>query len=116
MELGSNKPLDDADADGIPNILEFLRLSDPNTPGQAPMFHFVKNADMLELQFEVPGYDDLLEYTLEYSTNLSSNEWTSFPLEPDNLVFDNERLLLLKVQFSNTTESPVYYRISILLK
>ncbi len=116
LELGSNQPLDDADADGIPNILEFLRLSDPNTPGQAPMFHFVKNADMLELQFEVPGYDDLLEYTLEYSTNLSSNEWTSFPLGPDNLVFENERLLLLKVQFSNTTESPVYYRISILLK
>jgi hypothetical protein len=116
LELASNQPLDDADADGIPNILEFLRLSDPNTPDQSPMFRFVKNDDVLQLQFEVPGYDDLLVYTLEYSTNLSLNEWTSFPLGPDNLVFENESPLFLKVQLPNTIEYPTFYRISIYLR
>lgn len=116
LKLGSNQPLDDADADGIPNILEFLRLSDPNTPDQSPMFHFVKTDDLLELQLEIPSYDDILEYTLEYSTNLSSNAWTSFPLGPDNLVFENEKPLILKVQLTNTSQSPIFYRISILLK
>jgi hypothetical protein len=116
LELASNQPLDDADADGIPNILEFLRLSDPNTPDQSPMFQFVKNDDLLELQFEVPSYNDILMYVLEYSTNLSSNSWSNFPLGPDNFVLENERPLLLKVQIPNTIDSPRFYKISIYLK
>jgi hypothetical protein len=78
--IASSADTDDADADGLPNLVEYALGTDPSEQTASPRVS-VEGSNLLTLSFRVSKESGGLAITAESSTTLADNSWSTASLQ-----------------------------------
>lgn len=67
----------DPDGDGVPNVMEYARGTDPNSPAVSPGTISFESGEKVRITFRMRADDPELNFVLEATEDLSSNNWNS---------------------------------------
>lgn len=67
----------DPDGDGVPNVMEYARGTDPNSPAVSPGTISFESGEKVRITFRMRADDPELNFVWEATDDLSSNNWNS---------------------------------------
>lgn len=111
-DTGPGADLQDGDADGIVNLLEFATASDPTVATPAPG-HLIKNGDQVEFTYTRPtSATQELTYTAETS-NSPTGPWLPGDPTAPNVVSDDGLFQQVKVTVSTDSHAQFFLRLRV---